>query len=121
MHAPVLAIGDGALGSWGALREVIPESREQRCRVRKIANVLDAVSTSLRPKVKAALHNIMNAEYGEAADLAIDQSDATYDAKYAKAVDKVLKNRELCGMSGPAGTIRYGVGPWHRAGHRRRS
>src|SRR5881394_347635 len=31
MHAPVLAVGDGALGFWGALREVFPETREQRC------------------------------------------------------------------------------------------
>jgi transposase-like protein len=93
MRAPVLAIGDGALGFWGALREVFPESREQRCWVHKIANVLDAVPTSLRPKVKAALHSIMNAENKEAADLAIDQFEATYGAKYAKAVDKVLKDR----------------------------
>jgi transposase-like protein len=95
MRAPVLAIGDGALGFWGALREVFPESREQRCWVHKIANVLDAVPSSLRPKVKAALHNIMNAENKEAADLAIDQFEATYGAKYAKAVDKVLKDREV--------------------------
>jgi putative transposase len=95
MRAPVLAIGDGALGFWGALREVFPDSREQRCWVHKIANVLDAVPTSLRPKVKAALHNVMNAENREAADLAIDQLAATYGAKYAKAVDKVLKDREV--------------------------
>jgi transposase-like protein len=94
MRAPVLAIGDGALGFWGALREVFPESREQRCWVHKIANVLDAVPTSLQPKVKAALHAIMNAENKEAADLAIDQFEATYGAKYPKAVDKVLKDRE---------------------------
>jgi transposase-like protein len=31
MSAPVLAIGDGALGFWGALREVFPQAREQRC------------------------------------------------------------------------------------------
>jgi transposase-like protein len=31
MRAPVLAAGDGALGFWGALREVFPETREQRC------------------------------------------------------------------------------------------
>ena len=31
MRAPVLAIGDGALGSWGALREVFPQARTQRC------------------------------------------------------------------------------------------
>jgi len=63
--------------------------------VHKIANVLDAVPSSLQPKVKAALHNIMNAEDKEAADLAIDHFQATYGAKYPKAVDKVLKNRQV--------------------------
>jgi len=94
MRAPGLAIGDGALGFWGALREVFPASREQRCWVHKIANVLDAVPTSLQPKVKAALHTIMNAENKEAADLAIDQFEASYGAKYPKAVDKVPKDRD---------------------------
>ena len=61
----------------------------------KIANVLDAVPSSLQPKVKAALHNIMNAEDKEAADLAIDHFQATYGAKYPKAVDKVLKDRQV--------------------------
>ena len=95
MRAPVLAIGDGALGFWGALREVFPDTREQRCWVHKLANVLDAVPTSLQPKVKAALHTIMNAENKEAADLAIDQFEATYGTKYPKAVDKVLKDRDV--------------------------
>jgi transposase-like protein len=40
MRAPVLAVGDGALGFWGALREVFPTTREQRCWFHKIANVL---------------------------------------------------------------------------------
>jgi transposase-like protein len=31
MRAPVLAVGDGALGFWGALAEVFPETRAQRC------------------------------------------------------------------------------------------
>src|SRR5438128_11458488 len=35
MRAPVLAVGDGALGFWGALREVFPDSREQRCWVHR--------------------------------------------------------------------------------------
>ena len=95
MRAPVLAIGDGALGFWGALREVFPDTREQRCWVHKLANVLDAVPTSLQPKVKAALHTIMNAENKEAADLAIDQFESTYVAKYPKAVDKLLKDRDV--------------------------
>ena len=93
MRAPVLAIGDGALGFWGALREVFPDSREQRCWVHKIASVLDAVPSSLQPKVKAAQHAIMNAENKETADLAIDQLQVTYGAKYPKAIDRVLKDR----------------------------
>jgi putative transposase len=95
MRAPVLAIGDGALGFWGALREVFPDSREQKCWVHKIANLLDAVPTSLQPKVKAALHNIMNAEDKDAAEVAIDQFQASYGAKYPKAVDKILRDRAV--------------------------
>jgi transposase-like protein len=44
----------------------------------KIANVLDAVPKSIQPKVKAALHDVMNAEHKEAADLAVDRFVETY-------------------------------------------
>ena len=49
MRAPVLAVGDGALGFWGALREVFPQTREQRCWFHKIANVLAALPKSAHP------------------------------------------------------------------------
>ena len=49
MRAPVLAVGDGALGFWGALREVFPDTREQRCWFHKIANVLAALPKSTHP------------------------------------------------------------------------
>src|SRR6266536_5970099 len=84
MRAPVLAIGDGALGFWGAVREVFPEAKEQRCWVHKIANTLDALPKSLQPKAKAALHEIMNAENKEAAGTAMDRFQETYGAKYPK-------------------------------------
>lgn len=71
-QAPVLAVDDGALGFWGGIREVFPEAKEQRCWVRKIARVLDALPKSLQPKAKAALHEIMNAEHKEAAEAAWD-------------------------------------------------
>src|SRR5438477_2810324 len=38
--APTLAVGDGALGFWKALRQVFPTTQEQRCWVHKTANVL---------------------------------------------------------------------------------
>jgi putative transposase len=37
MRAPVLAVGDGALGFWAALREVFPATRGQRCWFHKTA------------------------------------------------------------------------------------
>jgi transposase-like protein len=46
MRAPVLAVGDGALGSWKALAEVFPATCEQRCWVHRMANVLDSMPKS---------------------------------------------------------------------------
>src|SRR5256885_1027585 len=62
MRAPVLAVGDGALGFWSALREVLPETREQRCWFHKIANCLGALPKSAHPGAKKALAEIWNAE-----------------------------------------------------------
>jgi hypothetical protein len=62
MRAPVLAVGDDALGFWKALRDVFPETREQRCWWHKIANVLSALPKSAHPAGKAALAEIYNAE-----------------------------------------------------------
>ena len=62
MPAPVLAVGDGALGFWKAVRDVFPETREQRCWWHKIGNVLAALPKSAQPAAKAALAEIYNAE-----------------------------------------------------------
>ena len=51
--APELAIGDGALGFWKALREVFPTTREQRCTVHKTMNVLNKLPKSLRLRPNA--------------------------------------------------------------------
>src|SRR6201988_4839678 len=58
MTAPVLAVGDGALGFWGALREVFPRTREQRCWFHKSANVLAALPKSTHPGAIAAMKDI---------------------------------------------------------------
>jgi hypothetical protein len=67
MRAPVLGNGDGALGFWAAVRDVFPETREQRCWVHRLVNVLDKLPKGLRPKAKRALHEIMKAETKEQA------------------------------------------------------
>jgi transposase-like protein len=89
MSAPVLAVGDGALGFWGALREVFPQAREQRCWFHKIANVLGALPKSAHPGAKKALAEIWNAENKDHAQTAVKEFRAAYDAKYPKAVAKV--------------------------------
>ena len=62
MRAPAVAIGDGGLGFWAAIREVWPKTREQWCWVHRIANVLDTRPTRLQPQAKPALHEMMDAE-----------------------------------------------------------
>ncbi|WP_440107992.1 IS256 family transposase, partial [Streptosporangium sp. H16] len=90
MRAPVLAMGDGALGFWSALREVFPQAREQRCWFHKIANVLGALPKSAHPAAKKALAEIWNAEDKVHAQAAVKDFQAAYGAKYPKAVAKVV-------------------------------
>jgi transposase-like protein len=89
MRAPVLAVGDGALGFWGALREVFPATREQRCWFHKIANVLGALPKSAQPGAKKALAEIWNAEDRRRALDAVAAFSAAYGAKFGKAVAKL--------------------------------
>ncbi len=89
MRAPVLAIGDGALGFWGALREVFPATREQRCWFHKIANVLGALPKSAHPGAKKALAEIWNAEDRAHALNAVSSFKAAFGAKFGKAVAKI--------------------------------
>jgi transposase-like protein len=89
MRAPVLAVGDGALGFWAALREVFPETRAQRCWFHKIGNVLSALPKSAHPGAKRALAEIWNAEDREHARRGVAAFKLAYGAKFGKAVAKV--------------------------------
>jgi transposase-like protein len=95
MAAPVLAVGDGALGFWKALREVFPNTREQRCWFHVQANVLAALPKSAHPAALAALKEIYNAEDVDKAQLAIKAFEVDYGAKYPKAVAKVVGNADV--------------------------
>ena len=89
MRAPVLAAGDGALGFWSALRDVFPETKEQRCWFHKIANVLGALPKSAHPGAKKALAEIWNAENKGKAKSAAKKFAALFGAKFPKAAAKV--------------------------------
>jgi transposase-like protein len=94
MRAPVLAMGDGALGFWGALRDTFPETREQRCWFHKIANVLDSMPKSAHPRAKKALQEIWNAESKDQARKAVKAFERAYGAKFPKATAKVTGSEE---------------------------
>ena len=58
MNTAQLAIGDGAMGFWAALEEVYPETKQQRCWMHKVVNVLNALPKASQPNAKQALHDI---------------------------------------------------------------
>ncbi len=95
MRAPVLAVGDGALGFWKAVRDVFPETAEQRCWWHKIGNVLSALPKSAQPGAKKALAEIHQAEDKERALAAAKAFAAEYGAKWPKAVAKITDDLDV--------------------------
>lgn len=91
---PKVATGDGALGFWAAVREIYPTTKEQRCWVHKTANVLNKMPKSVQAKAKSMLHDIWMAETRAEADKAFDLLVSTYQAKYARAVECLVKDRD---------------------------
>ena len=94
MPAPMLAIGDGALGFWAAVRKVYPQTREQRCWVHKIRNVLDKLPKRLQSRAKDMLHEIMYAPDRESALEDIQRFEEEYATRYPKAVECLLKDQD---------------------------
>jgi len=95
MRAPVLAVGDGALGFWKAIREVFPETKEQRCWWHKMGNVLNALPKSAQPGARAALAEIYNAESKEHALKAVTVFEDLYATKWPKAAAKITDDLDV--------------------------
>ena len=94
LEAPLLAIGDGALGFWKALCEVWPKTAEQRCWVHRTANVLDKLPRRLQPRAKRHLHEIFQAETKEVAQGQVRAFVKEYSDRYPKAVASLLRDEE---------------------------
>ncbi len=92
---PKLAVGDGALGFWKALKQVYPTTREQRCWVHKTANVLDKMPKRVQPKAKEMLHAIWMAPTRVEGHKAFDAFIEMFEAKYPKATACLKKDREV--------------------------
>ncbi|MCJ7735725.1 MAG: IS256 family transposase [Anaerolineae bacterium] len=93
-QSPQLAIGDGALGFWKALRQVYGQTRWQRCWVHKTANVLNKLPKGMQPQAKQRLHEIWMAATRQEAEQAFDYFIQAYQAKYPKATECLAKDRE---------------------------
>lgn len=97
MRAPELAVGDGALGFWSALRDAFPETRAQRDWVHKTGNVLDSMPKSpksIHSRAKAAIKEITEAEDKKHAEKAIETFAGEFGVKWPKAVAKIVDEKE---------------------------
>ena len=79
---PAPAVGDGALGLWAAPAEVYPTTRTQRCRVHKMANILNKLPKGVQARAKQGLQAIRMAESRAAATRALNQH--SFDRKERK-------------------------------------
>jgi transposase-like protein len=89
LNEPKLVVGDGALGTWAALRDVYPQATRQACWVHAIARVLDALPKRLQPEAKKLLHEMMEAPTRRDAKRGLERFRETFDAKYPKATAKL--------------------------------
>ena len=95
MTAPKIAVGDGALGFWKAVRDVFPETAEQRCWWHKIGNVLAALPKSVHPTAKKALAEIYAAEDKTHARAAAKAFAAEFGTKWPKATAKITDDLDV--------------------------
>src|SRR6476620_10372171 len=95
MTAPVLAVGDGALGFWKAVRDVFPATAEQRCWWHKIGNVLAALPKSVHPAAKRALAEIYQAEDKTHATVAAKAFAIEFGTKWPKAAAKISDDLDV--------------------------
>ncbi len=94
MRAPVLAIGDGAVGFWGALRDAFPQTRHQRDWVHKTANVLDGLPKSVHVQAKKAIKEVTEAENKAEAYKAVKGFAEEFGTKWPKAAAKIEDEKE---------------------------
>jgi putative transposase len=94
MRAPVVAVGDGALGLWAALRDVFPATRHQRDWVHKLVNVLGCLPKAVEAGARKALAEIRDAPDRDHARRAIEVFARDYGTKWPKAVAKITDDAE---------------------------
>jgi putative transposase len=88
-----LQLAMGRSRFWAAVREVWPQTREQRDGCHKIANVLDKLPKRLPPRAKRMLRKIMYAQTRSQAEQDLDRFVAEFSPKYDQAAACLAKVR----------------------------
>jgi len=96
MQAPILAVGDGALGFWAALPEVWPQTKGQRCWFHKMQNVLDKLPKKERKDAADRLRAIYLASSPSVAQQLAHDLAAEWQTVYPKAATCLLADLDAC-------------------------
>jgi len=95
LQAPLLAMGDGALGLWAALDEVFPTTEHQRCWNHRVLNVQAKLPKRLQPEVRRRLREMTLADTQAACEELRDRYVADLrDADQHSAAETVLRDWE---------------------------
>ena len=96
MQAPVLAVGDGALGFWAAVAEVWPHTKCQRCWFHKMGNVLDKLPQKERKEAAPRLRAVYLAGSRAAAERLAHDLASEWQKSYPKAATCLLTELDAC-------------------------
>ena len=94
LQSPLCIIGDGGLGLWAATSELelFEKTKEQRCWVHKMGNVLDKLPKRVQPRAKSLLREMMSAKDEATAVQAKKTFEAEFSSKYPKATSCLGKD-----------------------------
>jgi putative transposase len=92
LDAPLLAIGDGALGFWSAMNDVMLKVKQQRCWFHKMGNILNELPKRLQTKARDMMREMMKADSETDAGAALADFKAAFSAKHEKAVELLEKD-----------------------------
>ncbi|MBF0555331.1 MAG: IS256 family transposase [Nitrospirae bacterium] len=91
LKAPRLTIADGNLGLWGALAQVYPESKEQRCWNHKIVNVLGRLPKRVQSQAREYLCKMPYSETRADCERLKAHFNTLFGKAYPKAME-ILEN-----------------------------
>jgi transposase-like protein len=96
LAAPLVAVGDGALGLWAALDAVFPTTAHQRCWNHRVLNVQDKLPKRLQAEARRRLREIAEAETLEACEQLRSRYVAElYAAGQAAAAETIQRDWEV--------------------------